>query len=210
MILPSEINRLRDLRSADTDAHIDLCRPRVVVLSRAPKGVYPGIDPVNLVEYRFSDGQGGSGLQRGDIIRGSVFGVFTANTGGGNYSYELRVFAGIATFAQTVVLQPDLAGANVAWELAFEVRIDGGEGVTINSPNRKDSADFYARMDLKIGDSNASLYSVSEQQVLSYMTVTDPTLSAPQSLAAPLSVGVRYLPGVDTQLTIWGGEMEGL
>lgn len=211
MILPGEVNRLRDLRSADTDAHIDLCRPRVLVVAKAPFAELSNTgSPATVLSYRFSDGQGGSGLFRGDVLRVRVFGTYSSNSGGLDTDTSLSVVVNGAAAAAILITRPDLAGNPIAFDCEAFLRFDGGEVATINSPAKQPSTRCWAVLKAQFGDGTISAVSRSQEVADSWITSTNPS-GAAVNLAIPVTVSLLY-EGTSGggPLTIYGGTMEGL
>lgn len=208
MITPPEIERLRDLNSPQADAIIDTCRPRVVVVSKAPYQQLVGpSDPAQLLTYRFSDKLGGSGLLPGDVVRGEVFGTFVNSA---STNHDVYVLAGTKRIAQIVYTQTDLFSSVVSWRARFVLRFQGGENQTINSPAKKSDTPVQCYLAIDVGDPSSGLYSVSQALAAAYVTVTDPLLDSTVNLAQPLSVTLQTAMPADSTLVIYGGAMEGL
>lgn len=211
MLLPSELNRLRDLATTNADAIADVARPRSLIVAKAPAMTYTSASTIfELVRAAFTDRQGYSGLQRGDLVRGELFGVYTSNTGGPGSQPELRVLFGAATVAHLRLSIADLGGNTVSWRYSFVLRIDGGEDQTINSPSKSSEALIFAAQDFVLGDTGLVPGSVSQLVASHHTTSTDPTTAFSVSLSQPITVSVMYNPDTDTQLTVYGGVMEGL
>lgn len=210
MIRPQEVERLKDLNSPQADALVDLCRPRVLVVAKAPYAqIVGGGAESELLSFLFSDGLGSSGLLPGDVIRGEVFGTFTNDNVAGTI-HEFGVKLGAQTLAAITYTQADLALTQVSWRARFVIRLQGGEGQTINSPAKQASTTAQCYLSIDVGDTGAGLYSVSQALSGAFVTVTDPTLLTTVNLAVPLSVKLRTAVPTDATLTIYGGAMEGL
>lgn len=210
MIRPDEVERLRDLRSADTDAHIDLCRPRVLVLAKAPYGAYSNAGAAETVlSYQFSDGQGGSGLVRGDILRGRVFGVYASDSGGVDTDTILTITVNSVATASIMITRGDLSGDAIAFDVEWMLRFDGGETSTLNSPAKQPSTLARAGMNARFGDTSTSTWSRSQAVQDSWITATNVQGTA-VSLAIPVTVRLTYEGTSGGLLTVYGGALEGL
>jgi hypothetical protein len=210
MIRPDEINRLRDLRSADTDAHIDLCRPRVLVLAKAVEQTIPPSAATDVIAYGFSDGSGGSGLVRGDIIRGEVWGYWAVDSGGMDRGFTFQILTAGTTFAYISALLPDTVGDPCAFTLTYFLRIRGGETSTLNSPLKSSTAGVYAGIHLTLGDRQFDPTTTSSQVIVPAYITTSAPVTGSVNLAAPLSIKLQAEHEVDSTLVIYGGYMEGL
>lgn len=210
MIRPQEIERIRDLNSPQADAMVDLCRPRVLVVAKAPTGSYSNdASPETVFTYRFSDGLGASGLLRGDILRLRLFGHYASDTGGVNTDAIFEVIVGGTATNRIVVNRADLGGDVIAFDADIMLRFDGGETTTLNSPLKAPSTKAYGVTNLRFGDTATSVYSRSQAVADSWITVTD-VVGTSVNLAVPLSVSVTYEGTIGGLLTIYGGTMEGM
>ena len=210
MIRPDEINRLRDLRSADTDAHIDLCRPRVLVLAKAVEQTIPAGSAAEVIAYKFSDGLGGSGLARGDIIRGEVWGYWSVDSGGADRVFTFQILTAGTTFAYISALLPDTVADPCAFTLTYFLRLQGGETTSINSAMKSPDAGVYAGMQLTLGDRQFDPTTTSSQVIVPAYITTSAPVTGSVNLAAPLSIKVQADHEADSTLVIYGGYMEGL
>lgn len=210
MILPSEYERIRDLRTKEADAHIDLCKIRVVTLAKAAFASYTNNGaPEPILSNFFTDSLGGSGLLRGDIIRGRVFGTYASDTSGADTDTILSVVINSVTAASVMITRPDLSGDLIAFDCDFMLRLQGGENVTINSPAKTSSTTAFCVLRATFGDTSTSSWSRSQGVQDSWITSTDTTGSA-VNLALPVSVQLKYEGTTGGNLTIYGGVLEGL
>lgn len=208
MIRPDEVERTKDLGTASSNAIVDLCRPRALVLAKAPEQAVPLSQDITLIEYRFSDGQGGSGLARGDIIRGEIWGRWSVDGTVPNFTFT--VVAAGQVMARIIAMLVDTAGDTCAFSLTYFVRLEGGEDSTLNSPAKGNAAAVRSGMRASFGDNFADPQTISSQVILpEYITVSTPTPSPPSiNLAAPLSIKVQL--NTKSSCQIYGGYMEGL
>lgn len=210
MIRPAEVERLKDLNSPQADALVDLCRPRVLVVTKAKAGAYSNVgDPESVLSYAFSDGLGGSGLVRGDMLRGRVFGTYASDTGGGATDATLLITVNSAITASITITRGDLAGDVIAFDCDFLLRFDGGEVVTINSPAKQASTTVRAVINARFGDTNTSTWSRSQAVADSWITSTNVD-GTNVNLAIPVTVSLVYEGTSGGLLTVYGGTMEGL
>lgn len=210
MIRPDEVNRLRDLNSPQADALVDLCRPRVLVLARADYAAYSNNGaPETVLSYFFADGQGGSGLSRGDILRGRVYGVYASDTGGLDTDTTLRVTVNGTSTATILITRGDLGGDTIAFDAEFILRFDGGEGSTINSPSKSPFTVARSVLNARFGDTSTSPDSSSQSVADSWITATSVD-GADSNLAKPVTVALTYEGTTGGLLTVYGGALEGL
>jgi hypothetical protein len=210
MIRPAEVERLKDLNSPQADALVDLCRPRVLVLTKAVYGYYTSATAADtILGYQFSDGQGGSGLQRGDMLRGRVFGTYSSDSGGMDTDAILSVSVNSVVTANIMVTRPDLSGDVIAFDCDFMLRFDGGEESTINSPLKQPSTTARALMNMRFGDTSTSTWSRSQAVQDSWITATNVDGTA-VNLAIPVTVRLTFEGTPGGLLTVYGGALEGL
>lgn len=210
MILPAEIERIKDLNTASSDAMVDLCRSRVIVLAKAKYAAYSNVGaPESILSYQFSDGQVGSGLARGDMLRGRVFGTYASDTGGGTTDATLLITVNSAITASITISRGDLAGDVIAFDCDFMLRFDGGEVITLNSPTKQASTTVRAVINARFGDTNTSTWSRSQAVADSWITSTNVD-GTKVNLAVPVTVSLVYEGTSGGLLTVYGGTMEGL
>lgn len=210
MILPSEIERIRDLRTKEAEAHINLCGSRVVVVSKAPYASYTNNGAAEqILGNLFSDSLGGSGLVRGDIIRGEVFGTYASDTSGADTDTILSVVVNGVTAGSIMITRTDLSGDLIAFRCSFLLRFQGGENVTINSPAKSSSTIAHCVISAQFGDLSTSTWSRSQGVQDSWITSTD-AIGAAVNLAIPVNVQLKYEGTTGGNLTIYGGALEGL
>lgn len=210
MIIPSEIERIRVLRTQEANAFIDLSGARVTTLTKAPFAAYSNAGSAeDVLAYQFSDGLGGSGLVRGDVIRGRVFGTYASDTSGGDTDAILSVVINGATAASIMITRTDLAGDVIAFDCDFLLRLQGGEGKTINSPAKSASTLAFCLLRATFGDQSTSTWSRSQSVQDSWITATDP-VGAAVNLGIPVGLQLKYEGTTGGLLTIYGGAMEGL
>lgn len=210
MIRPQEVERLKDLNSPQADALVDLCRPRVLVLEKAKAFAYTVVGaPEPVLSYLFSDSLGGSGLVRGDILRGRVFGTYASDSGGMDTDTILSVSVnGVAT-ASIMITRPDLAGDVIAFDCDFMLRLAGGETSSANSPLKSPSTTASAVLKAQFGDTSTSAVSRSQAVADSWITATNVNGTA-VNLAIPVRVSLNYEGTAGGLLTVYGGALEGL
>lgn len=210
MILPSEVERLRDLNSPQADALVDLCRPRVLVVTKALYAAYSNAGLAeSVLSWFFTDNLGGSGLSRGDILRGRVYGVYASDSGGLDTDTTLRVTVNGTSAATLMITRADLGGDTIAFDAEFMLRFDGGEGSTINSPSKSPFTVARAILNARFGDTTTSPDSSSQAVADSWITATSVD-GASVNLAKPVTVALTYEGSTGGLLTIYGGALEGM
>lgn len=210
MILPAERERIRDLRTREAEAHIDLCQVRAITLAKAAYASYSNSgSPEPVLSYMFTDGFGGSGLQRGDIIRCRVFGTYSSDTSGVDTDVVMSVVVNSVTSASIMITRGDLSGDLIAFDCEFWLRLQGGEGKTINSPSKSSSTLGFTLLRATFGDTSTSTWSRSQSVQDSWITSTD-VVGTAINLAIPVNVQLKYEGTTGGNLTIYGGALEGL
>lgn len=210
MIRPREVERLKDLNSPQADALVDLCRPRVLVLAKAVEQTIPTAVVTDVIAYKFSDGLGGSGLSRGDIIRGEVWGYWSVDSGGVDRAFTFQLLTAGTTFAYITALLPDTITDPCAFTLSYFLRIRGGETASLNSAMKSPDAGVYAGIHLTLGDRQFDPTTTSSQVIVPAYITTSAPVTGSINLAAPLSIRLQAEHEVDSTLVIYGGYMEGL
>lgn len=210
MIRPQEVERLKDLNSPQADALVDLCRPRVLVLAKAVAGAYSNVGAAETVlSYLFSNGEGGSGLARGDILRGRLFGTYASDTGGPSSDTVLTLTVNSVATASILITRPDLSGDGIAFDCEFMLRFAGGDVTTPNSPLKSPSTTASAVLKAQFGDTSTSTWSRSQAVADSWITATNVNGTA-VNLAIPVNVSLTYEGTGGGLLTVYGGALEGL
>lgn len=210
MITKPEIDRYRDLSTQNADAMIDTARSRVLVLAKAPRGAYSNVgSPENILYYLVSDGQGGSGLIRGDLLRGRLWGTYASDSGGGNTDTALSLIVNNTALGSLLITRADLAGDVIAFDCEFAIRVDGVDLLSRNNPAQSPATTMWATLKAQFGDTNTTPSSVSQAVQDSWITSTSVD-GVPVSLAIPLGLSLQYEGTAGGLLTIYGGMLEGL
>ena len=210
MITKQEIDRLRDLANANADAMIDTARPRVLVVEKAPRGAYSNVSsPETILSHQFSDVTGGSGLLRGDLLRGRVFGTYASDTGGLDTDTTLILSVNGTELGRILVTRGDLGGDTIAFDCDFVIRINGVDLLSRNNPAQSPSTSMWATINARFGNTDTTPSSVSQAVADSWITSTSVD-GAPVNLAIPLGLALQYEGTAGGLLTIYGGMLEGL
>ncbi len=210
MITRQEIDRYRDLATQNADAMIDTARSRVLVLYKAPRGAYSNVAAAeNIMSYLFWDGQSGSGLIRGDLLRGRVWGTYASDSGGLDTDTTLILSMNGNELGRILITRGDLGGDTIAFDCDFVVRVDGVDLLSRNNPAQAPSTTLWATINARFGNTDTTPSSVSQSVTDSWITSTSVD-GVPVSLAIPLGLALQYEGTSGGLLTIYGGMLEGL
>lgn len=215
MILPSEVDRLRDLDASIADALIEACRNRPLILAKAQFGAFNpstiGTAPTDIFSYRFSGAINGvPDVRKSDVLRGHVFGTFDSDTGGAPVLSTLELIVNGSVSASLAFNIADTATAKCALLIGFDV-VYVGRAPDSNSVISSPDTYHLGQLRVKLGDTSIGPDTLSQYEDNANQYIGTSAGGININLTKPHSVALRLtLDGLEQTFTIYGGTLEGL